>query len=80
MKKLTDAAASILKPRKRRLDLGKPPGTISVDPEAMKPVIRIIGYGPDNYEEKEIPSPEEIPALLKQWPVLWVNVDGLGYN
>jgi len=60
---------------------GAAPGTIIVDPEAMKPAMRIIAYGPDCLVEKKIESVEEIPAFFAAHPeckVRWVNVDGLG--
>ncbi len=57
---------------------GTSPGTIAVDPEAPRPAIRILGYGPDDCVEREVASAQDLRALLGRWPVLWVNVDGLG--
>lgn len=57
---------------------GTPPGTIRVDPESPRPVIHTISYGPDDLLEQEIDDPERIRALLAQWPVTWVDVDGFG--
>ncbi|MHC5004499.1 MAG: magnesium/cobalt transporter CorA [Planctomycetota bacterium] len=57
---------------------GTAPGTIEVDPAAPKPVITVIGYGPDAMEEQRVDSVEQIPELLGRWPVVWINVDGLG--
>jgi len=58
--------------------VGAPPGTIQVDPNAPKPVISVFAYGPDKYIEREICDPDSLDEFLGQWPVVWVNVDGLG--
>ena len=57
---------------------GTAPGTLAIDPAAPKPVIRALAYGPDDLAEKEIQGPAELRPLLEAWPVVWVNVDGLG--
>ena len=57
---------------------GAPPGTIHVDPEAPAPVIRVFAYGPEEYVEQEIQDPDALGDILGRWPVVWVNVDGLG--
>ncbi len=67
-------------PRKRRLKhvVGAPPGTIKADPNGRKPALHLIAYGPDDFREFSEPDLGAIPALKKKWPVLWLNVDGLG--
>ena len=55
-----------------------PPGTLTVDPEALKPTIRIIAYGPDAFVDHPIEDPHQIKECLHKYPVTWVNVDGLG--
>lgn len=55
-----------------------PPGTLSVDPEASKPMIRVIAYGPDTFVDQPVQRTEQIKDLLNKHPVTWVNVDGLG--
>ena len=72
-----------MKTKRRRLwsfskNIGEVPGTLHVDPEAPKPKIQVIAYGPEDFVEKEISELSEIPAFLDKWPVAWVNVDGLG--
>ncbi|MHC4470644.1 MAG: magnesium/cobalt transporter CorA [Planctomycetota bacterium] len=64
--------------RRRRHSPGTAPGTIVVDPEAVASVIRLVAYGPDGVEEREIDDTQEIAGYLEEWPVTWVNVDGLG--
>jgi magnesium transporter len=66
------------RPRRRRAAPGSPPGTLLPDPQAPRPVMQIIAYGPAEFIEKDIASPEEVLPLLGQYPVLWLNVDGLG--
>jgi len=58
---------------------GTPPGTLVSDPEAAPPVIRVIAYGPDDVLEQQVEDLESVPALLGRWPVVWLNVDGLGH-
>ncbi|MCU0858759.1 MAG: hypothetical protein MUC65_10210, partial [Pontiellaceae bacterium] len=57
---------------------GLTPGTLTVDPSWPKPVIKIIAYGPDQHLEKQITDLQEIDSLLNKYPVLWINIDGLG--
>ena len=55
-----------------------PPGTIEVDPDAPAPVIGVLAYGPEKYVEQEIQDIESLGEFVGRWPVVWVNVDGLG--
>jgi magnesium transporter len=57
---------------------GSVPGTLIPHPSATKPTIHLIGYGPDSLEERTIGDVGELQTLIGQWPVTWVNVDGLG--
>jgi len=57
---------------------GVPPGTIEVDPDAPAPVIGVLAYGPEKYVEQEIQDIESLGEFVGRWPVVWVNVDGLG--
>jgi len=71
-------AKSRRKRRHRRPGPGAPPGTLVIDPSGARPRITVIGYGPDDWDEQEVDGPDAIPPLLGKWPVVWVNVDGLG--
>jgi magnesium transporter len=62
----------------RRVPPGASPGTLIADPKAYPPVVSVIAFGPDGFEEKSVRSPQEVRALLGRFPVTWVNVDGLG--
>ncbi len=63
---------------KRRTLPGAAPGVVMVDPVAPKPVLRAIAYGPGGMEERALASVEEAEPLLARFPVVWINVDGLG--
>ena len=66
------------KHKHRRGPRGAVPGTLIVDPEAPRPIIRVMAYGPEELREEQITDIRSLEALLHKWPVLWVNVDGLG--
>jgi magnesium transporter len=57
---------------------GTPPGTIRRDASAPKPVIRALAYSPEGFAEEQIEDLEALSRLRAAWPVVWVNVDGLG--
>ncbi len=64
--------------RIRRPPPGASPGTLVIDHAAPPPVIEVIGYGPDGYVEKKVPSADHAFQEVGQHPVVWINVDGLG--
>jgi len=64
--------------RRRRLLLGVPPGTLPELAQAPKPRVRVLAYGPRNFEEKELDNIGLIREFKEHWPVVRVNVDGLG--
>ena len=63
---------------RRRAAPGAPPGTITVDPSAPPPLLRVMAYGPGGLEERTLADPGELPELLGKQPVTWLDVDGLG--
>ena len=71
-------------PRRRRRRKGRvpvpgtPPGTLVTDPEAPRPVVSVLAFGPDGVDERQLKSVDELPALLGRRPVTWVQVVGLG--
>ncbi len=72
-------AVRLVKPRiRRRTAPGAKPGTVSIPPGAGPTTIRAIAYDKDRCIEQEIDDPGELQALLNQWPVVWVDVVGLG--
>ncbi|MBC7833843.1 MAG: magnesium/cobalt transporter CorA [Phycisphaerales bacterium] len=62
----------------RRTPPGSTPGTLVPDPAAAAPVIHIIAYGPEGLHEETVPNLGALEAIRSKWPVVWVNVDGLG--
>jgi magnesium transporter len=65
----------------RRTAPGALPGTLVADPCASKPIVRLMAYGPAGCVERELATPidyEGIRQLLVDYPVTWINVDGLG--
>ncbi len=58
--------------------MGAPPGTLISHPDAAAPEIRVLGFGPDGLEEQTLESPAELASLKGRWPVLWVDVVGVG--
>ncbi len=59
-------------------NLNLPPGTLQLDPEATHPALTAFGFSPAGFEEVALKNPEEIRDLIARWPVVWLNVDGLG--
>jgi len=73
--------ASRVRRRKRELrpPPGSPPGVLTVDPHAPRPVVHAIAYGPQGCHEQDVTADlGPVPELLRHWPVTWINVDGLG--
>jgi magnesium transporter len=50
----------------------------AVAAEGSQSSIQLIAYGPAGLEEKPYKNAAETRALTGKWPVLWVNVDGIG--
>jgi magnesium transporter len=55
-----------------------PPGTLTIDPAAPRPVIRVIAYSVDSCVDQPVHDVQAIQSILHRYPVTWVNVDGLG--
>lgn len=64
--------------RRRRHVPGTAPGTLAAAPDARPPALRVIAYGPDGMVEMEPARLDAIAGLRAEWPVVWVDVDGLG--
>lgn len=57
---------------------GLPPGTLSVDPEAGPTRIRAFGFSPEGFEELPSADRAALTRLAEKWPIIWVDVEGLG--
>jgi magnesium transporter len=65
----------------RRTPPGAAPGSLVADPLEPKPVIRLMAYDAQKCVERELCNAadiKQIPQFLSEYPVTWVNVDGLG--
>ena len=56
---------------------GTSPGVIVPHPEHRPSAATVIGYGPQSLVERELTDVMQIPKLLVDHPVVWVNVEGL---
>src|SRR5262245_15747505 len=63
---------------RRRAAPGTAPGSLTVDPLAPKPVIRLLAYNTEKCVERDIADPQELRNFVGHWHVCWVDVDGLG--
>ncbi len=66
------------KKRRKHTPAGTPPGTLVPDMSAPKPVISVITYSSDAFEERTIQDVTTLKDCLGHWPVTWINVEGLG--
>lgn len=57
---------------------GQPPGTVIANPDAPRPMLRVLAYGPESFVERAIQSPEEVKEFLATYPVTWLDASGLG--
>ena len=57
---------------------GASPGTLSIDPDAPRPRLRAFGYSVDAFEEHATCSLSDIDRLKAKYPVVWLDVVGLG--
>ncbi|HVA46694.1 MAG TPA: magnesium/cobalt transporter CorA [Pirellulales bacterium] len=57
---------------------GMPPGALHIPADARAPVLHAVAYHGDDFIEKQLQQPEEVVELLEAWPVVWLNVAGVG--
>lgn len=63
---------------RRRTPPGSPPGTLVTDPSAPRPVMTVLAYSPQDFLEQDVSDPQQIRDFLDKWPVVWINVEGIG--
>ncbi|HWB21050.1 MAG TPA: magnesium/cobalt transporter CorA [Phycisphaerales bacterium] len=63
---------------RRRTPPGSAPGTLTIDPAAPKPEIRLFAYSADAFLEQKLSDPAQIAQYRNKYPVLWIDLDGLG--
>ncbi len=64
--------------KKRGITVGVAPGTLQVDRDAPPSVLSAFAYDTTRFVEIQLKSAKEIPQLRRDWPNVWINVDGLG--
>lgn len=57
---------------------GVAPGTLESPEGASVSIITVIAYSEEEFIEEKVASVSDLPAYLKKWPVIWINIDGLG--
>lgn len=62
----------------RRAAPGTKPGTLNVAPDALSSTIDVIAYDKQGIVEKSHVTVQELEEFMRKWPVVWVNVIGLG--
>jgi len=62
----------------RQTSPGSTPGVVAPDPDAGRPEIHVMAYGPDKLVERTVASVDELANYLAKLPVTWINVVGLG--
>jgi magnesium transporter len=77
MMKTDTSESPARKKRARRPHKSEAPGTLVSDPNAPRPVVHVMGYGPEELHEEEVRDLATLAAMRGKWPVLWVNVDGV---
>lgn len=65
-------------PTSQKPNPGSAPGVLTVSPLSHPTELLIIGYGPDGYMEQVCSTIEEVEKFMAAWPMVWVNVIGLG--
>ena len=66
------------RPFRRHTPPGTPPGTLVADPTFSRPLITLLTYGPQELREQEVSDLQELTRSVGDWPVTWVNIEGLG--
>jgi magnesium transporter len=57
---------------------GTRPGTLTIPANAHATVVRVMAYSHGQMIEREVSNPQELQELVNNWPVVWVDVIGLG--
>jgi len=64
--------------RKRHPPAGSRPGTLVIPEDAVRPIIRVMDYGPEAVEECGVTDLETLPGYLARDSVTWIDVQGIG--
>ena len=72
------STASTARSRRRHVPRrpGAPPGTLFTGPVQTKPIVRLVRYGVDALDEREIDGPDDVPEEDPRFGTVWVDVAG----
>ena len=62
----------------RRTQPGASPGTVTADPSQPKPEVTAFAYNGEKCHQQTLSDLTQIPQLLADYAVVWINVEGLG--
>ena len=62
----------------RRTPPGTSPGTLVARPESRPAKMQVFAFDKEELIERSVTDVNQLPELLKKYPVTWVNIDGLG--
>lgn len=57
---------------------GMAPESVTFDPDAAQSIVTVIAYDGDKVIEEHNVEMTRVVANIDKWPVLWINVEGLG--
>lgn len=66
------------KARITHLPPGSAPGTLIPAPDAVQSNLDVMAYGPDGFVEEKLTDADDVRQYIGKWPVVWLNVEGLG--
>lgn len=66
------------KRRSRKAQVGKSPGTLVADPNALKSKVLVMAFDATHLEEFENPGIAKINELMIKYPTTWIQVIGVG--
>lgn len=66
------------KPRPNTRNRFKVPGTLQPAANAQQSTLQAFGFGNGQVEERRVQSVAELGDLRSRFPLVWINIDGLG--
>ncbi len=63
---------------RRSAPVGAPPGTLAIDAALPKPKIRVLAQNSDGILECDVHDPAELPKIVEDSRLTWIDVQGLG--
>jgi len=63
---------------RRRTPPGAMPGSLITDPRSPFPELRVMAWSDESLIEKESVPLDDLEDVIRGWPLVWINVEGLG--